>query len=291
MPPIQLMPHNYNEWFVLVRDELVEQAHVQENFAKIGGVIAKGTKAEYEARLKGLSTQQQAGGGGGGGGGKSAKKDGKRTHEAISTSAAEPTTTTAVIRQVEKRREKCKSCGGTHVPGCYRVKCGHTCINTNPSMDWIDSVFGKQGAKLQPPMTSLSDTFNTKGEVMALDIRQKLIDARCAANGGASQVAQATSEIRPYGSIIKKDSAPETPAPAPRKQGARPAFCCANPGNHMPPMCITITTTPTPSELCTCVSVLDESPTKFSNQSSVFLSSLSQDKSSASRKKRKGSNG
>ena len=52
------LPANYNEWFALIRDTLIVPLYQLKKFAIIGGTITKGTKAEYEARLKGAAAKQ-----------------------------------------------------------------------------------------------------------------------------------------------------------------------------------------------------------------------------------------
>ena len=98
-------------------------------------------------------------------------------------------------------------------------------------------------------------------------MRQNLATARCLASNQPESTVQPTKDVKPYG---KQSATSSTPSASKFKHGERHALCCPQLSDYTPLYCIE--TTPTPSELCTCVSVLNESPSTFSNQQLVFLS-------------------
>ena len=268
------LPNDYRDWLFLIRAAMMEQCLTQQEWAKSGATITGGTKEAYEARLKGASAdvcddggsrgskkrKPEASGGGGGGGGGSKPDTKSKKREA----------------QAGKDKPLCYGCGISHFMPCYRGNVPHPCYNTNSKIKWVDSSFGREGAKLVPPMLHLSDTFDTKGNTLKKETRQSLITARCLAmNITPVPAAYADKDITPWGPKPEEDEpkaeiAPRTPKP----KGELRALCCGQ--RCIPTALLCYQTTPTPNELCTCVSIFDESSSKFSNQTTVFLSSPTQ---------------
>ena len=270
------LPEHFRDWMHMFR---VAVATANRDFQKAGDwglANVTGTKAYYDEQHAGTMSESlegpfnpdnaKQGGGGGGGGG----------YVPLRRVDAHPLTPTAKSDKPEasEKREACNICGLTH--GGKIGECGmkgiHPDCPINDKEPFRNSQAHKRGMQLTPRMGSLSEVYNTQGEVMTKEIRQRLSDLRTNRQGKAPVPVPASKDIAPWGKAAA--------GPPGALSGSLPisnVYCvpCVATATKVTSLPFPTNTPHYSEELCACVSLAREGgafTTEFSNTASVFLS-------------------
>ena len=212
-----------------------------------------------------------SGGGGGGGGEARPKKAKTKQTEAAAQPAAKKAKT-----EMEEFVELCNICGAMNhlAAGCYRY--GH--VNAgNKHKPYSKSQAAREYLLLDPPSKTLSDTHNSKGEVMDIEVRQAIADKRTEVMGATAFVCDNSvlswKETQAKKAARKKEAKKESKAA--KKQGSSAVVYCAPCYENTKPTAII--SPATPAELCECVTVATQVSVKknFTNQVCVSCSPCS----------------
>ena len=170
------------------------------------------------------------------------------------------------------KKEACYGCGLGHGGKVCGMKGIYPDYPMNDKQPFRDSQAWVRGMKLKPKMGALSEVYDTQGEVMAKDIRQKLSDVRTTRQGKPSTPVPASKDVAAWGG-----AAAGTPGGPSGGLAEVDVYClpCVVAATEVTGSPFSTNTAHRSTKLCECVSFAREgaaSTINFSNTVSVFLS-------------------